>query len=58
MAETNRQSSDDGEELEPRRSNRDGMRRRSLANARSRQRRSGPTKFNGIHRRRSKRSSW
>lgn len=41
---------------------RGSMRRRSIANSRTRSRKRGggatPTKFNGIHRRRSKRSAW
>ncbi len=42
---------------------RGSMRRRSIANSRTRSRKRGsggatPTKFNGIHRRRSKRSTW
>ena len=41
---------------------RGSMRRRSIANSRTRSRKRGggatPTKFNGIHRRRSKRTSW
>jgi len=40
-------------------SGRDSLRRRSIANARSRGRKRGtPVKFNGIHRRRSRRQSW
>lgn len=38
---------------------RESMRRRSIANTESRSRkRKAPTKFNGIHRRKSKRVAW
>ncbi len=40
-------------------SGRNSLRRRSIANARSRGRKRGtPAKFNGIHRRRSRRLNW
>ncbi len=61
VAEENRKfESEDQKFSEMRRSSgRDSLRRRSIANARSRGRKRGtPAKFNGIHRRRSRRLNW